>query len=115
MKKIITCLFLIVLACQSMAEKVHHHEDQDRAREAVERGEVAAYSQLEDSIRRQFKGRIIRVELDKGWHEWLLHEWLYKLRLLEDDGRVIKIEVDAKNLQVLEVEGRKLEDIVIIP
>ena len=109
MKKIIACLFLIFFASNTVAD-ARHHEDQDKAREAVERGGVATYAELEQVISRQFKGRIIRVELDKDWSEWL-----YKLRLLEDDGRIIKIEVNAKDLQVIEMEGRKLENIVINP
>lgn len=110
MKKIIACLFLILFASHSMAGRVDHHEDQDEAREAVERGDVATYAELENVISNQFKGRIIRVELDKEWRRWA-----YRLRLLEDDGRVIKIEVNAKNLQVVEIEGRQLESIVITP
>lgn len=111
MKRIIACLFLVVMASTSLADRVdHHHDDQDKARDALERGEVAQYSDLEQMITDQFMGRIIRVELDRGWFGWL-----YKLRLLEDDGRVIKIEVNARNLEIIEIEGRQLETIVKIP
>ena len=110
MKNIIACLLLVLLTGNAVAKDRDHHEDQDRAREAVERGDASSYAQLEEVITSQFKGRIIRVELDREWHEWV-----YKLRLLEDDGRVVKIEVNAKNLQIVEVEGRQLESIVKLP
>ena len=110
MKTIIICLSLIFFATASIAEDERHYEDQKGAREAVERGDVKEYTELKRTINNQFKGRIIRVELDKRWRRWF-----YELRLLEDDGRVIEIEVDANNLQILEIEGRQLENVVITP
>ena len=84
-----------------------HHVNQSEARKAVSRGDVLAYSKLETAISAQFKGRIIRVELEEDDGEWV-----YEVRLLADDGRVIKVWADATHLQILEVEGHRLESVV---
>ncbi|USE38285.1 PepSY domain-containing protein [Endozoicomonas sp. SCSIO W0465] len=73
----------------------------------VKRGDAVSYQQLVDAISRQFHGRIVRVELEQDWLNWY-----YELRLLQDDGRIIEVELEAKTLRIIEVEGANLETVV---
>ena len=76
-------------------------------RDLVAKGEAVSYEVLEAAISRQFHGRIIRVELEREWSGWY-----YELRLLQDDGRVVEIELHAKTLIIKEIEGERLETVV---
>ena len=116
MKKRITGFILSLITVSAMAGdsicpqsngNSCHYLNQSEARTAVSRGDVRAYSKLEGMISTYFKGRIIRVELEEEDDEWV-----YEIRLLMDDGRVIKVWVDATYLQILEVEGHRLESVI---
>jgi uncharacterized membrane protein YkoI len=73
--------------------------DQDCALGAFERGEIRSFAEVLDSIRQQAKGQIVKVELERD--DGL---WVYKIKLLADDGRRKKIEVDAKSLAILKLK-----------
>lgn len=79
----------------------------DSVREVVARGDAVSYDVLEKAVKSQFYGRMIRVELDRDDGNWY-----YDIRLLQDDGRIIEVEMQAKNLTVLEVEGQQLETVI---
>ena len=38
--------------------------------------------------------------------------WYYETRLLQDDGRIIEVELEAKSLTIIEIEGHQLETVV---
>ena len=116
MKQMLAVLFCVLTMPSVWADYKDEHKDHRKnhddyeAREVVERGDAVAYSELAAAVSDQFLGRIIRVELDRDWGKWY-----YKLRLLEADGRIIKIKMNAKNLNVIRVEGKTLETVVKIP
>ena len=83
-----------------------HHCGQKEARDAVGQGEIASYTEMLKVVTDQFKGRIIRVELentDEGY--------FYQLRLLENNSQIVEVRLDARTLQILTVEGKGLENI----
>lgn len=73
--------------------------DQDCALGAVERGEIRSFAEVMDSLRQQVKGQVVKVELERD--DGL---WVYKIKLLADDGRRKKIEVNAKSLAILKLK-----------
>lgn len=79
----------------------------DSVREVVARGDAVSYEALEKAVRQQFYGRMIRVELDEK-----NGRWYYEIRLLQDDGRIIEVELEANNLTIIEVEGHQLETVI---
>lgn len=79
----------------------------DSVREVVARGDAVSYEALEKAVGQQFYGRMIRVELERNDGRWY-----YEVRLLQDDGRIIEIELEANNLTVIEVEGHQLETVI---
>ncbi|MCW5634628.1 MAG: PepSY domain-containing protein [Rubrivivax sp.] len=99
--------------------------DHDRARAAVQAGEVLALPVLLERLQRTHPGRVLELELE---HEDVEHagpaerggrldrdgtrerdregvrtarRWIYEVRLLQPDGRLVKLHVDAATGQVL--------------
>lgn len=80
-------------------------DDHDRARRAVEQGRALPLRVVLDQVERQFQGRAVNVELVRE-HGRLI----YEIRLLQADGRVVKLEVDAASGAVLKVKQKSRKD-----
>ena len=76
--------------------------DQDRARAAVQAGEVMPLPALLERVQRSHPGQVLRVELERDDGRWT-----YELRVLQADGRLLKLEVDARNGDVLEAKPHR--------
>ena len=79
----------------------------DNVRDVVARGDAVSYDVLEKTVKSRFHGRMIRVDLER--EDGI---WFYEIRLLQDDGRIIEVELQAKDLTVIEIEGRQLETVI---
>jgi uncharacterized membrane protein YkoI len=74
--------------------------DQDRARAAVESGEVKPLNAILKSVRKQYKGQVLDTQLlDLGGR------WVYRIRMLTQDGKVLDIGVDGRSGQIMDVQG----------
>lgn len=84
--------------------------DQDRAQEAVRRGEAVPLAQVTAHALRTFGGRVIEVEIDgKG------RRIEYELELLLDDGRVIELTYEGRTGSLTEIKGQRLETLFAPP
>ncbi|MEQ9258640.1 MAG: PepSY domain-containing protein [Roseovarius sp.] len=72
-------------------------QDHDRAREALERGEVLPLSQILEIA--ELEGRVIEVDFERDDGRWV-----YELELITPEGRLVEIEVDGATGAVLERE-----------
>lgn len=89
--------------------------DHDRARAAVQAGEVLPLPALLQRLQRTHPGTVLELELEL---EGAVDEraidgltpgrkpgrWLYEVKLLQADGRLLKLEVDAATAEVLKVK-----------
>lgn len=73
-------------------------DDHDRARAAVQAGEAMPLSTLLQRLQRTHPGRVLELELEREDGRWI-----YEVKLLQPDGRLLKLEVDAATAQVLKV------------
>ncbi|WP_284617727.1 PepSY domain-containing protein [Aquabacterium humicola] len=78
-----------------------HERDHDRARAAAAAGEVMPLPKLLETVRRTFPGEVLEVELEREHGRWV-----YELRLLQPDGRLLKLHVDARSGVPLERDDR---------
>jgi uncharacterized membrane protein YkoI len=77
----------------------HSH---DRARRAMEKGEILTMAEILTRIRSQAPGRLLDTELEHSHGQWL-----YEIKLLDPQGRLYELEVSARNGQILRRwEGR---------
>ncbi len=88
--------------CLPAAARAGERADHDLARAAVQAGEVMPLSTLLERLQHSHPGQVLRVELEREDGRWA-----YELRLLQPGGRLLKLEVDARTGEVLEVKERK--------
>ena len=70
--------------------------DHDRARAALRAGEVLPLAVILERVARQQSGQVLDVELEREHGRWI-----YELKLLQHDGALVKLEVDAFDGRVL--------------
>ena len=88
-------LFLAVLALPALADD----DDQDRARRALEAGEILPLSEILKTAEAARPGRVIEVELERDDGRWT-----YELELVTSEGHLYEMELDAATATVLELE-----------
>ena len=98
--------WLALLACALGAGTALHADDgdhdHDRARQALEQGRVLPLRTVLDRVEREYQGQALKVEFehDDG-------RFIYEIRLLQRDGRLVKLKVDAVNGQVLKIKRKE--------
>ena len=75
--------------------------DHERARRAVEQGRALPLRVVLEQVERQFQGRAVEVELEREDGRLI-----YEIRLLQDSGQVVKLEVDAATGAVLKFKQK---------
>jgi len=88
----------LMIAC---GPSVLASSDQDRARSAVEAGQVLPLRTLLERVEREQSGRVLEVELEQEGGRWV-----YEFRLLRPNGRLAKIKVDARSGELLSRQER---------
>ena len=88
-------LILALLAAPALADRDNH----DRARRALEAGEILPLSEILEAAETARPGRVIELELehDDG-------RWIYELELVTPEGRLYEMEIDAATGTVLDLE-----------
>lgn len=76
--------------------------DHDRARQAVEAGDMLPLRTILERVERAYPGQVMEVELDreKG-------EWVYEIKLLRQGGALMKLKVLARDGTVLGFKERQ--------
>jgi uncharacterized membrane protein YkoI len=98
--RLLLCLLLLLGSAPLAPVPAAADNDQDRAREAVQSGQVRPLNQILKSVRRQYKGEVLDAQLfDFGG------QWVYQVRLLTKDGQVLDIAVDGRSGQIIGVQG----------
>ncbi len=76
-------------------------DDQERARQAVQSGQVLALGDVLMRLERERPGQVMKVELEQDHGVWI-----YEIKLLQPDGRLVKLKLDARTAQVLRGDSR---------
>lgn len=95
-------LLLPILALSLLAPpaRADDDDDQDRARAAVERGEIRPLSQILALLERRFVGQVVDTDLDRDDGRWI-----YEFKLLPPSGRMYRVKLDAATGAVIETKG----------
>ncbi|HSB24395.1 MAG TPA: PepSY domain-containing protein [Burkholderiaceae bacterium] len=75
--------------------------DQDRARAAVQAGDVLPLKTVLERLERDHPGQVLEVELEQD-----AGRWIYEIKLLQPGGRLVKLELDAASGEVLRRKER---------
>jgi uncharacterized membrane protein YkoI len=76
--------------------------DHERARAAVQAGEVLPLPTLLERLQRTHPGQVLELELEREDGRWI-----YEVKLLQAGGQLLKLEVDAATGQVLQARRKK--------
>lgn len=90
----VACMLALILAPINATAK-----DLDRLRDAVKRGDVLPLSVLQEKLRISYPGDIIKVELDEDDGRFI-----YEFKVLQANGRLYEIEMNAKDGTILDVD-----------
>lgn len=94
-------VLLSLIAGPALADR----DDHDRARRALEAGEVLPLSEILAAVEAAQPGRVIEVELERDDGRWI-----YELELVAPDGRLVEIEIDAATADILDIEREEADD-----
>ncbi len=75
--------------------------DHERARAAVQAGQVLPLPALLQRLQRTHPGQVLELELERDGGRWM-----YEVKLLQADGQLLKLDVDAATGQVLQVKQK---------
>lgn len=94
-------MFAIALALSLSGPPARAASDHDRARAALQAGKVLPLKTLLERLEREYPGRVMEVELEEEDGRWI-----YEIKLLQDGGRLVKVELDAASGAVLRRKER---------
>ena len=100
-KSAFTAVFVAALAAFSTGV-VAGERDHERARHALERGEVLPLQTILGKVARDYPGDVVEVELEREDGRWI-----YEIELIGERGRLTKLEIDARDGSIIKVKGRR--------
>ena len=74
--------------------------DHDRARQALEAGEIMPLKAILERVERDTPGQVIEVELEREGGRWI-----DEIKLLATGGSIVELEIDARDGTVLRRKG----------
>jgi uncharacterized membrane protein YkoI len=80
-------------------------DDHDRARQALEAGEVLPLRTILDHVEREYPGQVIDVELERS-HDNDRKRWIYEVKILRSGGALVKLKVDATDGRIIARKAR---------
>ncbi|OYY10025.1 MAG: hypothetical protein B7Y67_15360 [Polynucleobacter sp. 35-46-11] len=93
---------LLLVLCFSLSIPAMAEDDHDKARKALESGQVLPLQQILQKISKDHPAQVIEVELERK-----SNGWIYEIKQLGADGSLCKLEVDAKTGIVLKQKLKK--------
>ena len=99
---LLALLFLLTGALVPSGPLFASSDDHELARQALERGQVLPLRTVLDKVERDYQGQVLKIEFehDDG-------RFIYEIRLLQKDGRLAKLKVDATSGEVLKIKRKR--------
>lgn len=89
------------IAVPALARDHGDRRDHERARQAVTSGQVLPLRTVLERLEREHPGQVLEVELEQDDDQWV-----YEVKLLQNDGQLVKIKLDARTAAVLSSRTR---------
>ena len=97
----------LLWACLSTATLAD--EDHDRARKALEAGEVLPLRSILERVERDYPGQVIDVELERK-NLGGSPRWIYEIKLIRPGGALVKLKLHARDGSLLSEKTRQTPD-----
>ncbi len=72
------------------------------ARDAVKRGDIRPLEEVTARVQSRYPGRLLDVRLNES-----NGRWIYYVKILTREGRVLDVAVDARTAQIIGVAGNR--------
>jgi uncharacterized membrane protein YkoI len=89
-------LSLVILMAVALPSRAGSSGDHDRARQALEAGEILPLKTVLERLARETPGQVMEVELERRGERWV-----YEIKLLRPGGSLTKLLVDARDGAIL--------------
>lgn len=96
-------LIFVAITTFFMILPTYAGSDHDRARSALMRGEIMALKTLLERLELTFPGQVLELELERDGNRWR-----YEVKILQSQGKLLKLEIDATNGEVLRQRERTI-------
>lgn len=80
-------------------------DDHNRARQALQAGQVLPLGQVLERLEREHPGQVLEVELEQEEGRWI-----YEVKLLQPQGQLVKLKLDARTAVLLPAKGNSKSD-----
>lgn len=97
--RLVTLILAAVLMLPSQAD-----DDHERSRKALLAGEVLPLRVILESVEKNHPGQVLEVELERDQGLWI-----YEIKLLSADGRLVKLYVNGKDGSILNSKIKKMK------
>jgi len=97
-----TLAIALLLAAGLMPLASHAESDHDRARAALQAGEILPLPVVLERVAKEHPGNVLEVDLERE-----KNRWVYELKILQSGGGLLKLEVDAKDASVIKRREEK--------
>ncbi len=87
---------LLALPLNSSARGSSESHDHDRARAALQAGEILPLPTIMARVALAYPGHLLEVELEREDERWI-----YEFKLLQPSGGLLSLEIDAKSGDVI--------------
>lgn len=81
-------------------------QDHDRARKALDAGEVLPLRTILERVERDHPGQVVDVELEKE-HKGEVQRWVYEIKLVRPGGALVKLKINARDGTLLSEKSRQ--------
>ena len=96
------CLAVLCVAALPAPAAARGDHDHDRARQALEAGQVLPLRAVLERLEREVPGQVLEVELEQEGGRWI-----YEIKLITPAGQLTKVKLDARTAEVLRVKARE--------
>lgn len=100
-RKLAALALMLTAAGMQLPPALADDADHEQARQALAAGEVLPLRQILERVEKSHPGQILEVELEREHGGWV-----YEIKLLCPDGAVTKLELDARNGNLLQQKTR---------
>ncbi|MDP3829276.1 MAG: PepSY domain-containing protein [Polaromonas sp.] len=80
-------------------------DDHNRARQAVQAGQVLPLRSVLERLEREHPGQVMEVELEQEEGRWV-----YEVKLLQPQGQLVKLKLDARTAALLSAKSKDRHD-----
>ena len=101
-RSVIFKLIFVALTTTLILNTASADSDHDRARSALISGEVLALRTILERLESNYPGQVLEVELERE-----RDRWVYELKILQPDGKLLRLDVDGATGTILKQRVRE--------